>query len=172
MTRQDLETLIGRGVKLVTAESCTGGMVAAALSDHPGSSAVLIGGLVTYSNDAKQALLGVRAETLSRYGAVSEEVAWEMAIGALRALSEANVALAITGIAGPGGSEHKPEGRVCFAIAHRDGVNEEVNTETVEFTALGRARVREAARDHAIAMCIAGRIAPRIAPRPYDGPDR
>lgn len=172
MSPEDLQTLIERGVKLVTAESCTGGMVASALSDHPGSSAVLMGGLVTYSNDAKQALLGVRAETLEDHGAVSEQVAWEMAIGALRAVSKANVAVAITGIAGPGGSEHKPEGRVCFAIAHRDGVNEQVNTETVEFTALGRAQVRLAARDHAIAMCLAGRKAPPMATRPYGGSDR
>jgi len=167
MTPADLQTLITRGVKLVTAESCTGGMVSAALSQHPGSSAVLMGGLVTYSNDAKQALLGVRAETLSNHGAVSEDCAWEMAIGALRALSEANLAVAITGIAGPGGSDHKPEGRVCFALARRNGVHEDARAQTVDFGALGREQVRIAARDHALKLCLAGEIRHDLDLKPY-----
>ena len=167
MTPEDLQILVARGVKLVTAESCTGGLVAAALSDHPGSSAVLMGGLVTYSNDAKQALLGVRAETLSTHGAVSEECAWEMAIGALRALPQANLSVAITGIAGPGGSDYKPEGRVCFALARRDGVHEDARAQTIDFGALGREQVRFAARDHALRLCLAGEIRHDLDLKPY-----
>ncbi|TCM84940.1 CinA family protein [Rhodovulum steppense] len=148
------ETLVAlaraRGVLVASAESCTGGMVSAAITDIPGSSKMFDRGFVTYSNAAKQALLGVRAETLDAHGAVSEPVAAEMAEGAL-ARSEADLAVAITGIAGPGGSEHKPEGRVCFALA-RKGAG--VVTETVEFGALGRDRVRAASRDNALDLLI------------------
>ncbi|NOD34042.1 MULTISPECIES: CinA family protein [unclassified Ruegeria] len=135
-----------QGVMIATAESCTGGMVAAALTDIPGSSAVVDRGFVTYTNAAKQDMLGVLAETLAAHGAVSEEVAREMADGALRN-SPAQLAVSITGIAGPGGSEFKPEGRVCFGLA-RD--SRDTRTETVEFGALGRDAVRLAARDHAL----------------------
>ncbi|TCP40923.1 CinA family protein [Rhodovulum marinum] len=148
------ETLVrlGRtqGVRVVTAESCTGGMVAAAITDVPGSSRMFDRGFVTYSNVAKQEMLGVRAETLAAHGAVSEPVAAEMAAGAL-ARSEAGVAVAVTGIAGPGGSEYKPEGRVCFALAQTGAP---VRTETVEFGALGRDTVRAASRDHALDLLI------------------
>jgi nicotinamide-nucleotide amidase len=100
---------------IVTAESCTGGWVAQELTAIAGSSAWFDRGFVTYSNAAKQEMLGVRAETLSRHGAVSEETASEMARGALEH-SAGSVALAITGIAGPtGGSAEKPVGTVCFA---------------------------------------------------------
>ena len=136
-------------VMIATAESCTGGMVAAALTDIPGSSAVVDRGFVTYTNAAKQDMLGVRAETLEAHGAVSEEVAREMAEGAL-AHSQAQLAVSITGIAGPGGSEFKPEGRVCFAVAFGD----DVQVETQEFGALGRARVRAAARDRALDLLL------------------
>ena len=139
-----------KGWRIATAESCTGGMVAAALTDVAGSSDVFDRGFVTYSNAAKTAMLGVRAETLAAYGAVSEEVAREMAQGAVAA-SEADLAVSITGIAGPGGSEFKPEGRVCFGLATRDGA---LRVETVEFGALGRAKVRKGARDHAISMML------------------
>lgn len=149
MTPQDLQNLIAQGRKIATAESCTGGMVAAALSDLPGSSAVLMGGLVTYSNAAKQALLGVSAATLEQFGAVSEEVAAEMVQGALRALPGANLAVSITGIAGPGGSAFKPEGRVCFGLC---ALGRDPRVETVDFGALGRAQVRAAARDHALSL--------------------
>jgi nicotinamide-nucleotide amidase len=132
-----------RGVMLTTAESCTGGMLSAALTDIAGSSAIFDRGFVTYTNAAKIAMLGVQAATLDAYGAVSEQVAAEMATGAL-ANSNANIAVSITGIAGPGGSEHKPEGRVCFGLA----TSGSVTTETVEFGALGRAQVRAGARDH------------------------
>lgn len=140
-----LEMAQVQGVTIATAESCTGGMVAAALTDIPGSSAVLDRGFVTYSNSAKRQMLGVRPETLVAHGAVSEEVAAEMASGAC-AQSDANLSVSITGIAGPGGSARKPEGRVCFGI--REG--EQVTTETVEFGALGRSAVRMAACEHAL----------------------
>jgi len=139
-----------KGWRIAIAESCTGGMVAAALTDVAGSSDVFDRGFVTYSNAAKTAMLGVRAETLAAYGAVSEEVAREMAQGAVAA-SEADLAVSITGIAGPGGSEFKPEGRVCFGLATRDGA---LRVETVEFGALGRTKVRTGARDHAISMML------------------
>nr|WP_302478059.1 CinA family protein [Ruegeria atlantica] len=141
-----LDRAKAQGVMIATAESCTGGMVAAALTHIPGSSAVVDRGFVTYTNDAKQQMLGVNAETLETHGAVSEEVALEMAEGALKN-SQAQLTVSITGIAGPGGSEFKPEGRVCFGLA-ADG--QKTKTETVEFGALGRDKVRIAARDHAL----------------------
>lgn len=143
-----LDQAKAQGIMIATAESCTGGMVAAALTDIPGSSAVVDRGFVTYTNDAKQQMLGVRGETLDAFGAVSEQVAQEMADGALRQ-SRAQLAVSITGIAGPGGSEFKPEGRVCFGLA---AAGQPTRTETVEFGALGRERVRQAARDHALKM--------------------
>ncbi|MEM7242141.1 MAG: CinA family protein [Pseudomonadota bacterium] len=133
------------GVRVSTAESCTGGMIAAALTDIAGSSAVFERGFVTYSNLAKIQMLGVQAKTLDDFGAVSEEVAAEMAQGAL-AHSEADIAISVTGIAGPGGSEHKPEGRVCFGRA-KAGLSQTI---TVEFGALGRDQVRTKARDFAL----------------------
>lgn len=137
-----------RGLTIATAESCTGGMVAAALTDVPGSSDVMERGFVTYSNAAKREMLGVQAATLEAHGAVSEAVAREMVLGAL-AHSPAGLAVSITGIAGPGGSEFKPEGRVCFAVARRGGP---CRVETVEFGALGRGAVRAAATAHALAL--------------------
>ncbi|UXU76206.1 MULTISPECIES: CinA family protein [unclassified Paracoccus (in: a-proteobacteria)] len=132
---------------IATAESCTGGLIAGRLTDVPGSSDAFDRGFVTYSNAAKIEMLGIHPTTLERHGAVSEEIAAEMAAGAL-ARSQAGVTVAVTGIAGPGGSEHKPEGRVCFAVAHAAGVE----TETVEFGPLGRAAVRAATVDHALAL--------------------
>lgn len=140
-----LERALAAGATVTTAESCTGGMVAAAITDIAGSSSVFERGFVTYSNTAKVEMLGVRQDTLDAMGAVSEEVASEMAEGA-RIAAGATVAVAITGIAGPGGSEFKPEGRVCFGLATATGVR----TETIEFGAIGRAEVRRAARDHAL----------------------
>ena len=105
------------GIMAATAESCTGGMIAAAITDIAGSSAVLDRGFVTYSNEAKVDMLGVSAATLDAHGAVSEQTALEMAAGAL-ARSRAGVALAVTGIAGPdGGSAEKPVGLVWFGVA-------------------------------------------------------
>ncbi|WP_370162898.1 CinA family protein [Limimaricola soesokkakensis] len=137
------------GLRVATAESCTGGMVAAAITETPGASNVFDWGVVTYSNAAKQALLGVSAESLEAHGAVSEQVADEMARGALER-SGADIAVAITGIAGPGASEHKPEGRVCFGVATASGCE----TETGECGARGRDTVRSHARDPAIAAVI------------------
>jgi nicotinamide-nucleotide amidase len=145
---QLLDQAKAKGVMIATAESCTGGMVAAALTDIPGSSAVVDRGFVTYTNAAKQQMLGVSADTLDAHGAVSEQVANEMAEGALQN-SDAQLAVSVTGIAGPGGSEHKPEGRVCFGLA---ATGRTTRTETVEFGALGRGAVRCAARDHALRL--------------------
>ncbi len=110
---------------LVTAESCTGGWVAQAVTSVSGSSDWFERGFVSYSNDSKQELLGVRGDTLARHGAVSEETAREMAQGAL-ARSKGTVALAVTGVAGPGGgSGAKPVGTVCFAWAGKHQVKSE-----------------------------------------------
>ena len=136
-----------QNVVIATAESCTGGMVSAALTDIAGSSAVFDRGFVTYSNAAKQDMLGVDRATLSAFGAVSIEVAVEMALGAI-ANSNAQMAVSVTGIAGPGGSEHKPEGRGCFAIAMQG----QTASEIVEFGPIGRANVRAAAREHALSL--------------------
>jgi nicotinamide-nucleotide amidase len=113
------ERLKSSGVVLATAESCTGGWVAQAVTAISGSSEWFDRGFVTYSNAAKQELLGVRADTLAHHGAVSEESAREMALGALRR-SGASLALAVTGVAGPsGGTAAKPVGMVCFAWARK-----------------------------------------------------
>lgn len=138
------------GMRLTTAESCTGGMIAAALTDIAGSSDVFDRGFVTYSNAAKIDMLGVRPETLAAHGAVSEQIAHEMATGALTR-ANATLAIATTGIAGPGGSEFKPEGRVCFGLAV---TGQPVQTCTVEFGPLGRAAVRTAATEYALGLLL------------------
>lgn len=148
LAAQVLAAARAAGLMIATAESCTGGLVAGALTDIPGSSDVVERGFVTYSNAAKREMLGVRAETLDAVGAVSEAVAREMAEGAL-ARSRAQLAVAITGIAGPGGSEFKPEGRVCFAIAR---AGRPTQAETVDFGARGRAAVRRASVKHALTL--------------------
>ncbi|NBR52955.1 MAG: CinA family protein [Rhodobacteraceae bacterium] len=136
-----------KGWRIATAESCTGGLLAGALTDIPGSSDVFERGFVTYSNAAKVEMLGVDPALISAHGAVSEEVAAAMAQGAL-ARSDATLAVSTTGIAGPGGSEFKPEGRVCFGIAGPEGVS----TQTIDFGALGRAKVRAAAVETALRL--------------------
>jgi nicotinamide-nucleotide amidase len=116
-----LDLFRARGLKIATAESCTGGLVAGALTEIAGSSDVIDRGFVTYSNEAKEAMLGVPSATLARHGAVSAETAAAMAAGALKN-SSADIVVAITGIAGPGGgSQQKPVGLVHFAAAGRDG---------------------------------------------------
>ncbi len=123
MTKTEIiEQLIQQGKTVATAESCTGGMIAAAITDVPGASAVFGCGAVTYSNEMKRKILGVKEETLNAHGAVSPETAREMAEG-LKALSGADIAVAVTGIAGPGGgSEAKPVGLVYLAAAAEDTV--------------------------------------------------
>jgi nicotinamide-nucleotide amidase len=134
-----LDLCRARGLRVTTAESCTGGLVAAALTEIAGSSDVVDSGFVTYSNDAKQKMLGVPAATLKRHGAVSGETAAAMAKGALKN-SPADLAVAITGIAGPGGgSKQKPVGLVHFAAASRDGRS---LARARRFGKIGRTRVR------------------------------
>lgn len=138
-----------QGLTIATAESCTGGMVIAALTDIPGSSAVVERGFVTYSNAAKSELLGVPPELIAAHGAVSEPVARAMAEGAL-ARSPADLAVAITGIAGPGGgTPAKPEGLVHFACARRGRPTQHAR---VAFGAIGRDAVRAASVLKALEM--------------------
>ena len=130
------------GRRVAVAESCTGGLVAAALTEIAGSSDVFETGFVTYSNEAKMAQLGVSDEVIETFGSVSVAAAWAMAQGAINR-SGADVAVAITGIAGPGGgSPMKPVGTVVFARAERDADPEEIVADRKEFGDLGRAGVR------------------------------
>jgi nicotinamide-nucleotide amidase len=139
------------GWKLAAAESCTGGWIATVVTATAGSSAWFERGLVTYSNEAKQELLGVSAATLARHGAVSEETVREMVAGALAA-SHADVALAVSGIAGPGGATaDKPVGIVCFAWGRRGGAP---TAETRRF-----AGDREAVRRQAVVHALQGLVA-------------
>lgn len=144
-----LEAARAAGLTIATAESCTGGMIAAALTEVPGSSDVVLGGVVAYANSAKQNVLQVPGDVLETHGAVSEPVVDAMARGALRVYG-AGLSVAVSGIAGPGGTATKPEGRVCFAVARGD----RVRTETVDFGPLGRQEVREATRDHALTLLL------------------
>jgi nicotinamide-nucleotide amidase len=131
---------------LVSAESCTGGGIGEAITRTAGSSAWFERGFVTYSNQAKQEMLGVRSETLDAFGAVSEQTAREMALGALCA-SHAQMAVSVTGIAGPGGATPgKPEGMVCFCWASKEG---SLTTETCLFSG-ARADVRRQAIIHVL----------------------
>jgi nicotinamide-nucleotide amidase len=137
------------GRTVVTAESCTGGLVAGLLTAVPGSSAVLERGFVTYSNEAKAEAIGVPMDLIRRHGAVSEPVARAMAAGALAA-SQASVAVAITGIAGPGGgSAEKPVGLVHFGLGQRDGETRHLER---RYGDLGRAGIRRAAVADALGL--------------------
>lgn len=142
--RQPSEQLLDlcrtRGLRIATAESCTGGLVAGALTEIAGASDVVERGFVVYSNEAKQDMLGVSSATLRRYGAVSAETAVAMAVGALKN-SRADLTVAITGIAGPGGgTKQKPVGLVHFAAASRDGRR---LARRKLYGKIGRRRVRE-----------------------------
>jgi len=151
LARAVLAACQARGIMLATAESCTGGMITAALTNIAGSSAVVDRGFVTYSNAAKVEMLGVRQATLDEYGAVSEETAREMAAGAL-ARSRAGIALSVTGIAGPdGGSADKPVGLVWFGLAM---AGRPVAAEKVVFDNLGRDHIRRETVRHALEMAI------------------
>ncbi|WP_375410490.1 CinA family protein [uncultured Methylobacterium sp.] len=137
------------GLRIATAESCTGGLVAGLLTAVPGSSAVVERGFVTYSNAAKTAMLGVPADLIAAEGAVSEAVARAMAEGAL-ARSEAQAAVAITGIAGPGGgSAHKPVGLVHLALAFQDAATTHLER---RYGDLGRDEIRRRAVGDALAL--------------------
>jgi nicotinamide-nucleotide amidase len=154
-TRSAAETIVARfrdkSLGLVTAESCTGGLLAGLITTVPGASEIFDRGFVTYSNAAKIECLGVALDLLEKFGAVSAEVAGAMAEGAL-AHSRADVALSITGIAGPGGgSAAKPVGLVQFGIARRGGP---LTTMEKRFGAIGRDAVRAAALDVALDLLL------------------
>ena len=149
LARSLLDLCRSRRLTVATAESCTGGLVAGALTDIPGSSDVIDRGFVTYSNDAKRAMLGVHATTLATFGAVSKETATQMAVGALERAG-VDLAVSITGIAGPGGATPgKPVGLVHFAAAARDG---RLIHREKRFGDIGRAEVRRRAVAEALAM--------------------
>src|SRR5260370_1320908 len=149
LSRSLLDLCRMRKLTIATAESCTGGLVAGALTDIPGSSDVIDRGFVTYSNEAKRAMLGVNATTLAQFGAVSKEPATPMAIGALETAG-VDLAVSITGIAGPGGATPgKPVGLVHFAVAARDG---RILHRESRFGAIGRSAVRQRSVVEALRM--------------------
>ncbi|MBC7578199.1 MAG: CinA family protein [Tardiphaga sp.] len=177
LSRALLDLCRGRKLTIATAESCTGGLVAAALTDIPGSSDVIDRGFVTYSNDAKRAMLGVKATTLESFGAVSKETATQMAVGALEKAG-VDLAVSITGIAGPGGATPgKPVGLVHLAVASRDG---RILNKECRFGAIGRSQVRQRSVLEALRMlmelargpqppakrAVASLVRPRVARTP------
>lgn len=143
------------GRMIATAESCTGGLVAAAITEVPGSSAVLESGFVTYSNESKMKMLDVNADILDTFGAVSVAVAWAMAQGALKK-SGADIAVAISGIAGPdGGTEKKPVGTVVFAVAEKGKDAEDMVGDKIQFGSdKSRADIRNYATLHALGLLL------------------
>ena len=146
-----VELLKARGLVCATAESCTGGGVGSAITGVPGSSAVFAGGVISYSNEVKRDVLGVSAESLDKYGAVSPQVAAQMADG-VRRLLKADLAVSLTGIAGPdGGSDEKPVGLVWFGLSTPSGTR----TEKCLFRG-DRAQVRAQAVVHALGMLTIG----------------
>jgi len=118
-TKMLIKELKEKGLKLITVESCTGGLIGKKITDVSGASEVYVGGLITYSNEMKMMLCGVKEETLRAFGAVSEETATEMAEGALKRYG-ADIAVSVTGVAGPGCSERKPAGLVYIGIATKN----------------------------------------------------
>jgi nicotinamide-nucleotide amidase len=149
LSRSLLDLCRMRKLTIATAESCTGGLVAGALTDIPGSSDVIDRGYVTYSNEAKRVMLGVKPSTLATFGAVSKETATAMAVGALERAG-VDLAVSITGIAGPGGATPgKPVGLVHFAVAARDG---RIMHREHRFGAVGRNVVRERSVVEALRM--------------------
>lgn len=155
LARDVIERNRAAGRTIVTAESCTGGLVAAALTEIPGSSAVLQSGFVTYSNESKIKTLKVGEELIDTFGAVSVAVAWAMAQGALKR-SSADVAVAISGVAGPdGGTPQKPVGTVVFAVAERGKSPEDVHADKIQFGEdKSRAEIRMAATLHALELLL------------------
>lgn len=151
LAKELLEALLKEKLTVAFAESCTGGMCQARMTALPGSSAAVEGGVVSYSNNVKERVLGVRAETLSSFGAVSVETAREMAEGVGR-ITGADISVSVTGIAGPGGgSEDKPVGTVCFGVSLEDFAF----AERVQFeSTLTRAEIRALASDHALSLAL------------------
>ncbi|GJL97451.1 MAG: competence damage-inducible protein A [Hyphobacterium sp.] len=147
-----VQTAIQYNLTIATAESCTGGRIGAVITDIPGASDAFDRGFITYSNASKIDHLGVDPESIAEFGAVSECVAREMALGALSA-SGADIGIAVTGIAGPGGSDHKPAGLVWFGLATKSG-----RLETLEqnYGDIGRDAVRTAAVRQALALLMSG----------------
>src|SRR6476646_2757385 len=163
LSRSLLDLCRMRKLTIATAESCTGGLVAGALTDIPGSYDVVDRGFVTYSNDAKRVMLGVNATTLTTFGAVSKETATQMAVGALERAG-VDLAVAITGIAGPGGATPgKPVGLVHFAVAARDG---RIVHREHRFGAIGRSAVRQRSVVEALRMLMELARGPQAAKKP------
>lgn len=153
LARQTGQTLKNNGLKLVSAESCTGGWIGQIVTAIPGSSIWYDCGFITYSNLAKQQLLRVQPQTLTQFGAVSEQIAREMAQGALT-MSQAQVAVSVTGIAGPtGGSTEKPVGTVCFAWILENSFTTAANSKTCRFCG-----DREAIRRQSVATALQGTL--------------
>lgn len=151
LAEQVIQTFVSKGWMIATAESCTGGLVAAAITDVAGSSAVFDRGYVTYSNAAKTEMLGVDADVIASSGAVSKVVAQHMAIGVLTH-SNAQVSVAVTGVAGPtGGTAEKPVGLVHFACAVRGGRIQHVER---RFGELGRLQIRQGAVQQALQLLL------------------
>ena len=146
---------LAAGRKIVTAESCTGGLVSAALTEIAGSSAVFERGFITYSNDAKMEMLGVSSEMIETFGAVSIATAWSMAQGALDR-TDADIAVAISGVAGPGGgSDLKPVGTVVFAVAEKGKDPDDTVAERLNFGEdKSRAEIRHAATIQALKLLL------------------
>jgi nicotinamide-nucleotide amidase len=155
LAREVIEANRKLGRTIAAAESCTGGLVSAALTEIPGSSAVLQAGFVTYSNEAKIKTLKVSEDLIDTFGAVSIAVAWAMAQGALK-VSNADVAVAISGVAGPdGGTPQKPVGTVVFAFAERGKDPEKVVADKIQFGEdKSRADIRMAATLHALQLLL------------------
>jgi nicotinamide-nucleotide amidase len=162
LARKVVEANRAAGLHVAVAESCTGGLVSAALTDIPGASDIFEAGFVTYANEAKLELLGISLDVLETFGAVSIAVAWAMAQGALEK-THADVAVAITGIAGPGGgTEKKPVGTVVFARARRGGDPNDITADSHEFGDIGRSAIR-----HQAALVALDLLMP---PRPAEEP--
>jgi len=163
MARKVLDMAAARGVMIATAESCTGGLIAAELTGIAGSSSVMDCGFVTYSNEAKIKLLGVEPELLNQHGAVSAPIASAMAQGAL-VRSQADLAISVTGIAGPGGgAPDKPTGLIWFGLAR---TGNPVRTVQRQFGDSGRSRVRALGVETALGLLLQGLS---LQPGPFGG---
>jgi len=169
LARRVIEENRAAGLRVAVAESCTGGLVSAALTAIPGCSEIFEAGFVTYSNAMKMKTLNVAADVLDTFGAVSVATAWAMAQGVLH-FADVDVGVAITGVAGPGGgTDKKPVGTVVFARASRSADPEEVVADLKEFGDLGRCEIRRQAALCALELLLPGpppEAAPAIVPSP------